>query len=97
MKEKKRPVYDQDRFKNKQTNKTNPKQKQNKKAWTPESCNKGMWCHYYAVWGIFLFLNLVVKQDRWENGSNGHSLADLSAACLSVSQFITTNKLTLKE
>lgn len=32
MKEKKRPVYDQDRFKNKQTNKTNPKQKQNKKA-----------------------------------------------------------------
>lgn len=54
MKEKKRPVYDQDRFKNKQTNKTNPKQKQNKKAWTPESCNKGMWCHYYAVWGIFL-------------------------------------------
>lgn len=51
------------------------------------------------LFGVFCLqvLNLVVKQDRSENGSNGHSLADLSAAYLLVSQLITADKLTLKE
>lgn len=64
MKERKRPVYDQDRFKNKQTKQTLNKNKTKR----PELLNPAIrGCGVTTMlFGVFFLqvLNLVVKQDR---------------------------------